>query len=420
MSTLLDEVWQGKTPQCLASIADDEGSTNDELRANLLNGTVVIPHNPNHSALKPIAIGAGCRVKINANIGASPSSCRFEDELAKLRTAIECGADAVMDLSIAGDVRGFRTRVLAESSIPVGTVPLYETMFGVNKPEELTITHFLSVMETQARDGVDFMTIHAGFQQRHLPLLASRVMGIVSRGGSILAQWMRHHNQENFLYAHFDEILAIASAYDVTLSLGDGLRPGCSADANDAAQFGELDTLGELVRRCRAARVQVMVEGPGHVPLDLIEENVRRQKAICQNAPFYVLGPLVIDYAAGYDHIAGAIGGALAAWHGADFLCYLTPAEHLRLPSLDDVREGVIASKIAAAAADLARKNSAAIRRNREMSQARRDFDWERQQQLAIDPTKFCRYLEKTEQAEEDRGIPCTMCGDWCAMKREA
>ncbi|GAK52237.1 phosphomethylpyrimidine synthase [Candidatus Moduliflexus flocculans] len=420
MSTLLDEVWQGKTPQCLASIADDEGNTGDELRANLLSGSVVIPRNPNHLALQPIAIGAGCRVKINANIGASPLSCRFEDELAKLRAAIECGADAVMDLSIAGDVRRFRTRVLAESSIPVGTVPLYEAMLGVSRPEELTITHFLSVMEAQAREGVDFMTIHAGFQQRHLPLLKSRVMGVVSRGGSILAQWMRQHNQENFLYEHFDDILAIASAYDVTLSLGDGLRPGCSADANDAAQFGELDTLGELVRRCRAARVQVMVEGPGHVPLDLIEENVRRQKSICDNAPFYVLGPLVIDYAAGYDHIAGAIGGALAAWHGADFLCYLTPAEHLRLPSLDDVREGVIASKIAAAAADLARKRPAAIRRNREMSQARRDFDWERQQQLAIDPMKFCRYLEKAEQAEEDRDIPCTMCGDWCAMKREA
>ena len=420
MSTFVDEVWQKNIPQCLAQVADDEDSTIEELCVGVLNGKVVIPRNPNHSALKPIAIGAGCRVKVNANIGTSPSSCQFDEELTKLRAAIECGADAVMDLSIAGDVREFRKRVLGESAIPVGTVPVYEAMLGVNKPEELTMSHFLSVMEAQARDGVDFMTIHAGFQQRHLPLLASRVMGIVSRGGSILAQWMRHHNQENFLYEHFDEILAIASAYDVTLSLGDGLRPGCGADANDAAQFGELETLGELVQRCRAARVQVMVEGPGHVPLDLIEENVRRQKAICQNAPFYVLGPLVIDYAAGYDHIAGAIGGAISAWHGADFLCYLTPAEHLRLPSLNDVREGVIASKIASAAADLARKNPAAIRRNRDISQARHDFDWEKQQQLAIDPTKFCRYLEKAEQSDKDPAIPCTMCGNWCAMKREA
>jgi len=242
---------------------------------------------------------------------------------------------------------------------------------------------------------------------------------VVSRGGSIMVAWMKHHQQESFLYTHFDRILELARDYDITMSLGDGLRPGCTADANDAAQFGELEVLGELVQRCRESHVQVMVEGPGHVPYHLIEENVRRQKEICQGAPFYVLGPLVIDYAAGYDHIAGAIGGALAAWCGADFLCYVTPAEHLRLPTIEDVREGVIASKIAASAVDLARDHPREIERNLAMSKAREGFDWETQQQLAIDPAKFCDYLEKVDpDSDGDPNRACSMCGEWCALKR--
>ena len=276
--------------------------------------------------LPPIAIGKDTRIKINANIGTSPSGCGFEHEMDKVKAAIASGADTVMDLSIAGNMSGFRSRITEELSIPLGTVPLYEAMLGVDNPEDITFNRFLHIMEKQAEEGVDFMTIHAGMQRKHLSLIEKRVLGVVSRGGSIIARWMRHHNTENFLYKHFDDILAIAKAYDITMSLGDGLRPGCTADANDEAQFGELETLGELVQRCRAADVQVMVEGPGHVPLHLIQENIKREKAICDGAPFYVLGPLVIDYAAGYDHIAGAIGGALAALYGADFLCYMTPA----------------------------------------------------------------------------------------------
>lgn len=420
MSTIIESLQKGDVPPYILQLSEAESIPPPQFIQSIIRGHVVVPRNNRHGALTPIAIGLGASVKINANIGTSPASCDFENEIQKLEAAISAGADAVMDLSIAGNSSAFRKHIIEGFDITLGTVPIYDAMIGLDTSDKLTFSHFLRIMEKQAEEGVDFMTIHAGLLSRHLPLIERRVLGVVSRGGAILAQWMKHQQKENFLYAHFDEILAVANAYDITLSIGDGLRPGCTHDANDAAQFGELEVIGELVQQCRSANVQVMVEGPGHVPLNLIEENVRKEKELCDGAPFYVLGPLVIDYAAGYDHISGAIGGALAGMFGADFLCYVTPAEHLRLPTIEDVHEGVIASKIAAAAADLARKRPSAISRNLEMSKARRRFDWDAQEELSIDKNKFSLYLEKvgTESPGTKSDLPCTMCGEWCAMKR--
>jgi phosphomethylpyrimidine synthase len=420
MSTIIEALQKGNIPPYIPLLSEYESIEPSQFIQSIIKGHVVVPRNNRHGTLTPVAIGKDARVKINANIGTSPASCDFENELQKLKAAIDAGADAVMDLSIAGNSSDFRKRIIEEFDIPLGTVPIYDAMIGLDTTDKLNFSHFLQIVEKQAEEGVDFMTIHAGLLSRHLPLIERRTLGVVSRGGAIMAQWMKHQKKESFLYAHFDEILAVANTFDITLSIGDGLRPGCTHDANDAAQFGELEIIGELVQRCRSANVQVMVEGPGHVPLNLIEENVRKEKEICDGAPFYVLGPLVIDYAAGYDHIAGAIGGALAGMFGADFLCYVTPAEHLRLPTLEDVHEGVIASKIAAAAADLARKRPDAISRNLEMSKARRRFDWNVQEELSIDKSKFSRYLEKvgTESPDGKNDLPCTMCGEWCAMKR--
>jgi phosphomethylpyrimidine synthase len=420
MSTLIEALQKGNVPPHVPLLAEAESISMSQFIQSIIRGHVVVPRNNRHGALSPVAIGKDTSVKINANIGTSPASCDFENEILKLKAAISAGADAVMDLSIAGNSSDFRKRIIEEVDITLGTVPIYDAMIGLDTTDKLNFSHFLRIVEKQAAEGVDFMTIHAGLLSQHLPLIERRTLGVVSRGGAIMAQWMKHQKKESFLYTHFDDILAVANTYDITLSIGDGLRPGCTHDANDAAQFGELEIIGELVQRCRAANVQVMVEGPGHVPLNLIEENVRKEKAICDGAPFYVLGPLTIDYAAGYDHIAGAIGGALAGMYGADFLCYVTPAEHLRLPTLEDVHEGVIASKIAAAAADLARKRPDAIARNLEMSQARRRFDWNAQEALSIDKSKFNRYLEKvgTESPGAKNDLPCTMCGEWCAMKR--
>lgn len=420
MSTVIDELKKGGIPDFIYRIAKDEGIDPKVLVDHIINGHVVVCRNNLHQGFDPIAIGKDTRIKVNANIGTSPTLCDFEEEIDKVKVAISSGADTVMDLSIAGDISGFRKKITGECNITLGTVPIYEAMIGLEQPEDLTIEHFLEVVEKQAKEGVDFMTIHSGVRKQHIPFVDQRVLGVVSRGGSIMVQWMRQHQKESFLYEHFDDILRLANQYDITMSLGDGLRPGCTADASDAAQYGELETLGELVRRCKEANVQVMVEGPGHVPFHLIEENIRKQKEICDGAPFYVLGPLVIDYAAGYDHIAGAIGGALAAFFGADFLCYVTPAEHLRLPTLDDVREGVIASKIAASAVDLARNNPREVKRNLDISVARSNFDWKTQQALAIDPEKFCKYVDKVEIGKEGTGKEeaCSMCGDWCAIKR--
>lgn len=420
MSTIIDDLQEGNIPSCISRLSEDEGIEPSSFIKKILRGLIVVPRNNRHETLTPIAIGEGTRIKINANIGTSPTHCDFGTEIRKLDAAIAAGADAVMDLSIAGDTSAFRKRILESYNITLGTVPIYDAMIGLNTTNKLGFSHFLSIVEKQAAEGVDFMTIHAGLLRRHLPFIEQRALGIVSRGGAIIAQWMKHQHQESFLYENFDEILAVANHYDVTLSIGDGLRPGCTHDANDAAQFGELEIIGELVQRCREAKVQVMVEGPGHVPLHLIEENIRQEKAICDGAPFYVLGPLVIDYAAGYDHIAGAIGGALAGMYGADFLCYVTPAEHLRLPTVEDVHEGVIASKIAAAAADLARNRPESVSRNLEISKARRRFDWAAQKDLSIDPVKFGCYLEKVQTLSTgtETDSPCTMCGEWCALKR--
>ncbi len=420
MTTLIDELKQKALPNFIHKIAKDEGIGVQELIQDILDGYVVVPRNNRRSGFDPIAIGRGTRIKINANIGTSPHRCSPDEEMKKTQVAVESGADAVMDLSIAGNISQFRKNIIEKFNVPLGTVPIYEAMIGLESPEQLTIEHFLNILEKQAKEKVDFMTIHAGVRKVHIPLIEKRILGVVSRGGSVIVRWMRHHQKENFLYEHFDKILKIAAEYDITMSLGDGLRPGCTADANDEAQFAELEVLGELVRRCKAANVQVMVEGPGHVPLHLIEENIIREKEICEGAPFYVLGPLVMDYAAGYDHITGAIGGALAAYYGADFLCYVTPAEHLRLPTLEDVREGVIASKIAAAAADLSRKCPAEIRRNLEISIARKNFDWETQKKFCIDQDKFSKYLEKADTCggDDNKEIPCSMCGEWCAIKQ--
>jgi phosphomethylpyrimidine synthase len=416
MSTLIDDLKQKKSHYFISSIAKEEGISKQDLIDELINGHIVIPRNNQHTGLSPIAIGKNMRIKINANIGTSPVHCDFNHEIEKTKIAIQSGADTIMDLSIAGNISKLRKRIVGELDITLGTVPIYEAMIGLKDPSELDINKFLKVIERQAKEKVDFMTIHAGLLKKHLPLLKKRVLGVVSRGGSILVHWMQHYNQENFLYQYFDKILEIAHEYDITLSLGDGLRPGCTADANDQAQFGELETLGELVERCKAANVQVIVEGPGHVPIHLIKENIIKQKLICKDAPFYVLGPLVIDYAAGYDHIAGAIGGAIAAFYGADFLCYVTPAEHLRLPTLDDVREGVIASKIAAAAVDLVNKKPAEIKRNLNISRARKNFNWEQQEKLAIDRNRFHAYFERVNCIKKE--ITCSMCGEWCAIKR--
>ncbi len=366
-------------------------------------------------ALVPCGIGRALTTKINANLGASPlSSCR-QTELLKMQWALKYGADAVMDLSTGGDLDDTRRFLIAHSPAPVGTVPIYSMI--VNKPvEDLTPGDILRTIEKQAAQGVDFFTIHAGILRRHLEPAMKRKLGIVSRGGSLLAKWMVHHGRENPMYEMFDEISAILRQYDVTYSLGDGLRPGCLADASDAAQFGELDVMGELVQRARAAGVQVMVEGPGHVPFDQIEMNMKRQQRVCDGAPFYVLGPVVTDAFPGYDHITSAIGATAAAFHGASFLCYVTPAEHLALPSPDDVKQGCIAYKIAAHAADVARHLPGARDWDDAISAARAEFDWKRQFELAFDGDT-ARDILRRDLAGGDEDY-CSMCGrDWCAMR---
>ena len=391
----------------------------DELAA----GRLVIPANRLHLAgigdggvkLDPCGIGRAVTTKINANIGASPdSSCR-EHELLKLQWAVRYGADAVMDLSTGGDLDETRQFLLSQAAVPIGTVPIYSMI--VDKPvEELTVDGILETIRKQAAQGVDFFTIHAGLRRAHLPLASGRKMGIVSRGGSLLAKWMVHHGRENPMYEAFDEISAILREYDVTYSLGDGLRPGCLADASDEAQFAELDTLGELVHRAREAGVGVMVEGPGHVPFDQIEMNVTRQQAVCDGAPFYVLGPVVTDVFPGYDHITSAIGATVAAFHGASFLCYVTPAEHLALPEPEDVRQGCVAYKIAAHSADVARGLPGARDWDDRIADARANFDWQGQYELAFDGDAARTFREKDGVAAD--ADYCSMCGrDWCAMR---
>ncbi len=391
-------------------------------KEEIKKGTVVVLCNRKHKLKKPCAVGSGLRTKVNANIGTSAEKISIKDELKKLDAAQKAGADAVMDLSTGGDIVKVRQEIISHSTVPVGTVPIYEIAINAKKRSRnkdflsFTAEDIFEVLERQAREGVDFFTIHAGVTRKSILALKKhpRLMGIVSRGGAILASWMLRNKKENPFYEYFDKVLHIAKDYDITISLGDGLRPGAIADSTDKPQLTELKILGELVDQARKAGVQVMVEGPGHIPLPQIEKNIALEKKWCKGAPFYVLGPLVTDIASGYDHISCAIGGALAAWKGADFLCYVTASEHLRLPDYKDVYEGVIACRIAAHAADIAKNVPGARQWDNKMSHARRLRDWKTQISLSIDPEKAARY-HGLKHAKA--GDICTMCGEFCSIK---
>lgn len=412
---------QGVITDAMRRVAEREGLPPEVVRDEVARGRMVIPANVSHLAgrLDCIGIGKACTVKINANIGNSAVTSNIDQELEKLHTAVHLGADTVMDLSTGGDIDRIRQAMIDNSTVPIGTVPIYQVVTQVKRVEDLTADDFVEMVEHQAKQGTDYQTIHAGVLLEYLPLAAERVTGIVSRGGSLIAQWMFYHHRQNPLYERFDDICDIFRGYDVTFSLGDGLRPGCLADASDEAQFAELRTLGELVRRARAADCQVIVEGPGHVPMDQIEYNVRLQQELCDEAPFYLLGPLVTDIAPGYDHITSAIGATMAGYAGASFLCYVTPKEHLGLPEMEDVRQGVIAYKIAAHAADVARGRPGARQRDDELSKARYDFDWEKQFELSLDPETARRMHDETLGQDVFKHAEfCSMCGPkFCAMQ---
>jgi len=425
MTQYLDALSGTITPEMIA-VAESEFLEPEFIRKEIAEGRLVIPANKIHlqKNLQPIGIGIALRTKINANLGNSALSSDAQCEIAKVQYAIKYGADTVMDLSTGTDINLIRQRIIDEVTVPVGTVPLYQVCGELEDILEMTPQHFLDAVEHQAKQGVDYMTIHAGLLQKHLPMIDSRLAGIVSRGGSLTAKWMVAHRRENPFYESFDALCEIMREYDVCWSIGDGLRPGCLHDASDAAQFGELDTMGELTHRAWKHGCQVMIEGPGHVPLDQIEMNIKRQIEVCHGAPFYVLGPVVCDIAPGYDHITSAIGATLAAYHGAAMLCYVTPKEHLGLPNMEDVRQGVIAYKIAAHAADVARKRPHARDRDDAMSKARFAFDWESQFRLSLDPERAKEYYEESRQsvqtAAESEGSEhyCTMCGPkFCAMR---
>ncbi len=418
--TQMIKARQGVITPEMKRVAEIEKVPVEIIRAGLADGTIVVPANINHKSLEPCAIGRGLKTKINANIGTSTDFPDEAAELQKLQEVISAGADAVMDLSTGPEISRIRRKMLAASPLPVGTVPVYQATAEANvrygAMVKMTADDLFGVIEEQAKDGVDFITVHCGVTRQVVEMLRRqrRVADIVSRGGAFLAGWMLHHDLENPLYERYDELLDIAERYDVTLSLGDGLRPGCLADATDGLQVQELLILGELADRARARGVQVMIEGPGHVPLHQIQANVELQKSICKGAPFYVLGPLVTDVAPGYDHITAAIGGALAAWAGADFLCYVTPAEHLGLPDSKDVREGIMASRIAAHAADIAKGIPGAAQWDLAMAKARKALDWEGQIALSLDPAHAAAVREKKNPGHRKE---CSMCGEFCAMK---
>jgi len=419
--TQISDARAGKITPEMDAVAQKEKVDPGWLRDKIAEGRIVIPANRSHKGLVPCGVGEGLLIKVNANIGTSSDKVDLEEELAKLEVSISAGADTVMDLSTGGDINLCRGRIIRKSSVPVGTVPIYQAVVETINQKggliELTVDKIFEVIENQAADGVDFITVHCGLTRAALETLKhqGRITDIVSRGGAFLTTWMLHHNRENPLYENYDRLLEIAGKYDVTLSLGDGLRPGCIADATDRAQIHELMTLGQLTKYAWEKDVQVMIEGPGHVPLNQIRANVLLEKQLCHHAPFYVLGPLVTDIAAGYDHVACAIGGAVAGEAGADFLCYVTPTEHLCLPSVQDVREGVIVTRIAAHAGDIARGHKLAIERDRNMSVARKNLDWSAQMKFAIDPEKARRLREENPPAEDD---VCTMCGKFCAIKQ--
>src|SRR3972149_4739981 len=399
------------TPE-MTYVAEREGLEPEMVRAEVARGRLIIPRNVNHTSREPMGIGTVATVKINANIGNSAVTSDVEGELEKLKFALKYGADTVMDLSTGGNIDEIRRAIIAASPVPIGTVPIYQAITIVKQVEDLTPDDMIDMIEHQAKQGVDYMTIHAGVLLEHLPLVQHRITGIVSRGGALMAQWMLAHKKQNPLYTHFDTLCEIFRRYDVSFSLADGLRPGCTADASDAAQFAELRTLGELTKVAWAHDVQVMIEGPGHVPMDQIEMNVRLQQEICQEAPFYTLGPLVTDIAPGYDHITSAIGAAMIGWHGASMLCYVTPKEHLGLPNKDDGRQGIIAYKIAAHAADIARHRPGARDRDDALSYARFLFDWNEQFRLSLDPERARAYHDETLPAEYFKSAACcSMCG---------
>lgn len=419
--TQLEAARAGKITAEMKAAAAAERMDAEEMRRRVAAGRIVLCRNTTHD-IAPLAIGEGCRVKTNANIGTSEDVNSLEEELEKARIAVKYGADAVMDLSTGGDLELTRKKIMAAAPVAIGTVPIYQAIVQVVREmgksfAEMTADEIFVAIERQVRSGVDFITVHCGINRHLLDGLKDqpRLMGIVSRGGSITARWMAHNGAENPLFEQFDRLLEIARAYDCTLSLGDGLRPGSLADATDRAQIEELITLGALTERARAKGVQVMIEGPGHVPLHQVAANMQIQKSLCKGAPFYVLGPLVTDVAPGYDHITSAIGGALAAMSGADFLCYVTPAEHLSLPTVDDVKEGVVAARIAAHAADIAKGWPGAAEWDREMSCARRKLDWEAQERLALDPEKVRKYRDRRGPKADTE--TCSMCGDLCAVK---
>ncbi len=417
--TQIEKARQGVLSTALKKVAAAEGVPAEALAGLVARGLAVIPFNPNHSPARPAGIGRGLRTKVNVNLGTSRDYPLLADELRKVKVCLDHGADALMDLSTGGDLPKIRRAILRRAPLPLGTVPIYQAAVkaidGRGSIVDMTEDDLFEAIESQAREGVDFMTVHCGLNLKAVERLRKqgRVADVVSRGGAFHLAWMLHNGKENPFYARFDRLLETARRHDITLSLGDGLRPGSILDATDRPQIEELLTLGELVKRAWAAGVQVMVEGPGHVPLDQVEMNMRLQKRVCEGAPFYVLGPLVTDIAPGYDHIVSAIGGALAAAAGADFLCYVTPAEHLGLPTADDVREGLIASKIAAHAADIVKGVPGALRRDLEMSRARKALDWETQRKLAIDPARFAAVRRR----RRSKSAACSMCGDFCAMR---
>jgi len=417
----MHQARKGVITKEMEHVAREERLPADFVRKELAEGRLIIPANINHKNLKPIGIGIATRCKINANIGNSSLRSDINEELRKLDTAIKYGSDAVMDLSTGTDINEIRKAIIAHSAVPIGTVPVYQAIELVKNVEELTLDQMFYVIEEQAEQGVDFMTIHAGLLKSHLPLACKRTTGIVSRGGSLMARWMIKNNKENPFFEHFDRLLTICQRYDVSLSLGDGLRPGCLADASDDAQFAELKTLGELTKRAWEKDVQVMIEGPGHIPFNEIEMNVKREIELCHGAPFYVLGPVITDIAAGYDHIASAIGGTMAAYHGVSMLCYVTPKEHLGLPDEEDVRRGVVAHKIAAHAADVARGRIGARDRDDAMARARYSFDWDKQFELALDSDRAREYHAGATTASGSDPATlnhCSMCGPkYCAMK---
>ncbi len=426
MAGQLEIARSGKISEAVRCVAGQEGIDAETIRRELAAGRLAIPANRVHLAdnLVPAGIGRAVSVKINANIGASNVRSSLDEEAEKMRLAIELGADAIMDLSTGGDLYEIRRRLLEHCTVPFGTVPIYEVIFD-RDVEDIDYDTILGVLEKQAEQGVDFFTVHAGVLREHLELTVGRVCGIVSKGGALLAKWMLHHNKQNPMFEIFDDMCDIMRQYDVCFSLGDGLRPGCIADATDEAQIAELRTIGELTQRAWEKGCQVIVEGPGHVPFDQIQYNMELEAEICNGAPFYVLGPLVTDIAPGYDHITSAIGGTAAAFYGASFLCYVTPREHLGLPNLDDVRRGVIASKIAAHAGDIARGFKGAAERDRRLSMARANLDWDKHLGEAMDRETAQRMYEEacrhSSMPQGDSKDYCTMCGRrWCSVRINA